>query len=124
MRHFSIDDVKGKVINEGTINARRIRLFASPDCPVKRAAYACGLTMIDPGQMHEEHAHPDSEELILVIQGTGTGRVAGVELAVKPGDLLAIEKGEPHTFTNTGAEQLYLYWVYSPPGPEKRFLDD
>ena len=42
---------------------------------------------------------------------------------MQQGDLIAIEKGEPHQFRNTGAEQLRLLWIYSPPGPEKKFLD-
>lgn len=124
MKKYSVDSVKGKVINEGTINERRIKLFASPYGPAVRTAYGCGMALIDPGQVHEEHAHPDSEELILVVQGTGTGRVGGESITVQPGDLIAIEKGEPHTFANTGTDQLRLYWIYSPPGPEKRFLDD
>ena len=74
MLKFTVDSVKGKVINPGTINERRIKLFASPYSPAKRDAYGCGMALIDPGQVHEEHAHPDSEELIFVVQGTGTGR--------------------------------------------------
>ena len=124
MYKFSVDSVKGKVINEGTVNERRIKLFASPNSKAKRDAYGCGMALIDPGQIHEEHVQPDSEELIFVVQGTGFGKVGGAELTIKPGDLIAIEKGEPHTFTNNGTEQLRLYWVYSPPGPEKKFLDE
>ena len=30
MLKFTVDSVKGKVINPGTINERRIKLFASP----------------------------------------------------------------------------------------------
>lgn len=124
MQQFSVDDIKGKVINSGTINERRIKLFASPDARVKRNDYGCGMAIIDPGQVHEEHAHPTSEELILVVQGVGTARIGGKDITVKPMDIVGIDKGEPHTFTNTGNEQLKLYWVYSPPGPEKKFLDD
>lgn len=82
------------------------------------------MALIEPGQVHEEHMHPDSEELIFVVQGVGEGRVGGQPVSIKANDLLAIAKGEAHTFTNTGAEQLRLLWIYSPPGPEKRFLDD
>ena len=123
MLKFTVDSVKGKVINPGTINERRIKLFASPYSPARRDAYGCGMALIDPGQVHEEHAHPDSKELIFVVHGTGTGRIAGQEVQVQQGDLIAIEKGEPHQFRNTGAEQLRLLWIYSPPGPEKKFLD-
>ncbi|MCD8084276.1 MAG: cupin domain-containing protein [Clostridiales bacterium] len=124
MRKFSVDEVKGVVINEGTVHERCVKLLASPDCLVKREGYACGMAVIDPGQIHEEHAHDQSQELILVFRGTGIGRIAGEEISLAPGDLIAIEKGEPHTFSNTGSETLYLYWIYSPPGAEKKFLTE
>ena len=118
MLKFTVDSVKGKVINPGTINERRIKLFASPYSPAKRDAYGCGMALIDPGQVHEEHAHPDSEELIFVVQGTGTGRIAGQEVQVQPGDLIAIEKGEPHQFRNTGAAPAALDLLAARAGKE------
>ena len=124
MQKFAIKDVKGKQINEGTIHERCIKLFTSPDprALIQRASYGCGMTIMEPGQVHEEHAHPDSEELILVVQGTGTARIGGKEVTVAPMEVIGIDKGEPHTFTNTGAVPLCLYWVYTPPGPEVKFI--
>jgi len=122
MRQLSIADIRGKAINEGTINERLIKLIASPKGPILRKEYGCGVTIIAPGQAHEEHAHPDSEELILVLQGVGVGKVGEQDVKIMPRDLIAIDKGEPHQFTNTGNEELLLYWIYSPSGPEVRFL--
>jgi mannose-6-phosphate isomerase-like protein (cupin superfamily) len=124
MRHLSISDIRGKVINPGTVNERLIKLLASPKGPIVRKEYGCGVTIVTPGQIHEEHAHPDSEELILVLQGTGTGKVSGQEIQIGPRDIVAISKGESHQFANTGSEELILYWIYSPSGPEVRFLDE
>ncbi len=123
METFSAEDFHGVVIHENTVNEREVRLFASPDCPVRRENFACGMAVIASGQVHEEHVHPDSDELILVYQGQGTGTVGGKELTISRGDVIAIDRGEPHTFTNTGREDLCLYWVYSPPGPEKKYMN-
>jgi quercetin dioxygenase-like cupin family protein len=123
MRHLSISDIRGKTINQGTVHERLIKLLASPKGPVVRKEYGCGVTIVPPGQIHEEHSHPDSEELILVLQGTGIGNVGGQEIRVEPRDIIAIDKAEPHQFVNTGSEELILYWTYSPSGPEVRFLD-
>ena len=124
MLQFSLDDIKGKVINEDTINERRIKLIASPKSPARRDQYGCGMAVIPPGHVHEQHAHPDSEELIFVVQGTGTGVVGGKTISFKPMDFIALDKGESHTFTNTGTQEALFYWIYSPSGPEVRFLDD
>jgi mannose-6-phosphate isomerase-like protein (cupin superfamily) len=123
LRHFAIDDIKGKEINSGTINQRRIKLLASPQSPAKREQYSCGMAIIPAGHIHEEHAHPTSEELIYVVSGTGDAKIGGVEFVVGPGQIIAIDKGEAHQFFNTGPDELRLLWIYAPPGPEIRFLD-
>ncbi len=121
--YFSVDDIKGMEINEGTIHQRRIKLFASPKSPVKRDEYGCGMAIIPVGHVHEEHAHAESQELIYVLQGTGTAIIGGKKIDIAPDHIVAIDKGEPHQFFNTGKEEMRLYWVYSPSGPEVRFLD-
>jgi mannose-6-phosphate isomerase-like protein (cupin superfamily) len=123
MLHFSIDDIKGKEINSGTINQRRIKLLASPKSPAKRDEYSCGMAIIPAGHVHEPHAHDASEELIYVVSGTGVAKVGGNEFTVGSGQMIAIDKGEAHQFFNTGPDELRLLWIYSPPGPEIRFLD-
>ena len=125
MLHFSVNEIKGKVINQGTVNERRIQLIASPKSPAKHDAYGCGIATIQPGHVHEEHAHTASEELIYVLSGKGSGVICGKEtITLKPGDIVSLDKGESHRFTNTGKDDLRLYWIYSPSGPEVRFLDD
>lgn len=124
MLHFSINDIKGKRINEGTIHERRIKLIASPKSPARREQYGCGMAIIPAGHVHEEHAHDHSEELIYVVSGKGTGVVGSRKIEIQAGDIIAIEKGEAHQFSNAGREELRLYWIYSPSGPEVRFLDD
>ena len=125
MQQYAIKDVKGVQINEGTIHERCIKLFASSDPRAKiQRPYGCGMTIMEPGQVHEEHAHPDSEEMILVVQGTGTARIGGKEITIAPMEVIGIDKGEPHTFANTGDTHLCMYWVYTPPGPETKFIVD
>ncbi|CAB1244698.1 Cupin_2 domain-containing protein [Ruminococcaceae bacterium BL-6] len=125
MLHFSVNEIKGKVISRGTVNERRIQLIASPKSPAKREGYGCGITTIPPGHVHEEHAHAASEELIYVLSGEGSGVVGGKQaIPLRPGDVISLEKGEPHQFVNTGRDELRLYWIYSPSGPEVRFLDE
>jgi len=124
MQKYSINKVNGKIINEGTVNEREIKLFVSPDprALIRREEFGCGITVIQPKQIHEEHFHPDSEEVILVVSGTGTARIGGKEVTVQPMEVIGVDKGEPHMFTNNGDIPLQLYWIYTPPGPEKKFI--
>lgn len=124
MLHFTLDNIEGNDINQGTINERKIKLLASPKSPAKRDEYGCGMAIIPVGHTHEEHAHEMNEELIYVISGEGYGIIEGNKIDIAAGHIIAIDKKERHSFYNTGREELKLLWIYSPSGPEVRFLDD
>jgi len=76
------------------------------------------MMTLRPGQStsdHVENEHPRCEQWLYVIKGTGRATVAKRTVALKPGSLLLIEKGEPHKITNTGRAQLVTLNVYVPP---------
>ncbi len=54
------------------------------------------------------HFHHAEEEMFIVLEGTGTLRVAGEMLPVKPGDVIFIPPGPeyPHQIINTSAAPL------------------
>lgn len=113
----------GKSINDDSIHQRVVRILASPHSPISREHYSVGMSAIPSGHVHEEHAHEHNRELIVVLQGSGKGVIAGETFTVSAGSVIAIEPGEAHTFSNTGDEDLQLLWIYDPPGAEARFLD-
>lgn len=78
----------------------------------------CGILKIFPGQGHEPHVHEDSEEIILVLEGTGehhyiledgTARV----FQVGPGDVLWMDRGQLHSTGNKSNHVLKVFVVYT-----------
>ena len=61
-----------------------------------------------PGQIAISHAHRDMSEVFFVSAGTGKIRIDEVEYPLAPGVCVAVEVGETHEITNTGAENLVL----------------
>ena len=120
MQHFSLDDVAGVTINK-QINERRIKVLASPTSSIKRQQFSVGMSLIEPGKIHEEHKHDGNEELIVVMGGEGMAKIAGQEFAVGYGSVIAIDPGDYHGFVNTGHQPLILLWIYDPPGAESKF---
>lgn len=55
-----------------------------------------------------EHIHPLQEERFEVISGTLRGRVAGKELSGNPGDKFVVPAGTPHTWWNSGDDELHF----------------
>ncbi len=67
------------------------------------------------------HTHEDSDELLYILKGGGTLRLDGRNLALSPKMAVWIPKGVEHSFT-AGEGGVEAVQVYSPGGPEQRFL--
>ena len=73
-----------------------------------------------PGQGHERHNHPDADEILYVLAGTGDQMVDDDQtFAVRPGHTVWIPKGAFHSTLNTGWEPMVLLAIYAPGGAEE-----
>ena len=73
-----------------------------------------------PGQGHERHNHPDADEILYVLAGTGEQMVDDTTtFEVRPGHTVWIPKAAFHSTLNTGWEPLVLLAVYAPGGAEE-----
>jgi oxalate decarboxylase/phosphoglucose isomerase-like protein (cupin superfamily) len=73
-----------------------------------------------PGQGHERHNHPDADEILYVLAGTGEQMVDDDQtFAVGAGDTVWIPMGAFHSTLNTGWEPLSLLAIYAPAGAEQ-----
>lgn len=67
-----------------------------------------------PGGRTILHAHPKTEEIYYILQGTGRMQVGNETSTVGPGDAIAIPPGSPHTIQNTGEETLVFLCCCAP----------
>ena len=75
-----------------------------------------GRTVLKPGARHERHLHPNCDEFLVVMSGSGhihtnTGREPS-----KAGDVIFTPRGNWHGFDNTGDEDVLLIWGWSGAG--------
>ena len=68
---------------------------------------------------HVENEHPNAEQWLFVVSGTGRATVSRRTVQIKERSLLLIEKGEPHKITNTGRSPLVTLNLYVPPAYTK-----
>lgn len=67
------------------------------------------------------HSHRANEELVVVLEGTGTLRLGAERLALKTGDVVALPAGGPqtaHQVINTGGGELRYLCVSTMVAPE------
>ena len=73
------------------------------------------IMTIPPGGEIGEEVHPDTDQILTFVSGTGKATVSGAEKNVAAGDLVVVPAGLKHNFVNTGPNPLILYTVYGPP---------
>lgn len=73
--------------------------------------------VIPPGDAEggPDNRHRGADQWLFVVDGEGTAIVEGKRIALKPGSLLTIEKGERHEIRNTGDGLLRTLNFYYPP---------
>lgn len=95
-----------------------IKWFVSPGS-TPGAAITFGEVVLLPGKGHDRHNHPESEEILYVLSGSGEQTVAdGEPFAVGPGATIYIPTAVYHSTVNTGWEPLRLLALYNPGGAE------
>lgn len=74
-----------------------------------------GIVRINPGQKNALHLHPNCEELLYVLSGSGESIVADKTVLLHPGDLVRIPARVLHQATVTSKEPLVAVISYSSP---------
>ena len=70
---------------------------------------------IPPGGEIGDEVHPETDQLLLFVEGRGEARLDGEKSQVGPNDLVFVRSGTRHNFVNTGDGPLRLITVYAPP---------
>src|SRR5215467_11645175 len=94
---------------------RRLRWLIS-DRTIKAAHCSACLIRVPPGEkVRPAHSHPNGDEVIYVIQGTGRVLVAGEVSPVKEGTTVLFPQGAIHMLHNTGTEEMKVVCFFAPP---------
>ena len=65
--------------------------------------------------MRPAHSHPNGEEVIYIISGSGRVLVDGEVTAVTEGSAVLFPRGKVHMVHNTGAEEMRIVCFFAPP---------
>jgi mannose-6-phosphate isomerase-like protein (cupin superfamily) len=97
------------------VNTRSARGFFTIVGHTRRSQAA--TMILRPGQSTggEDNIHPDADQWLYVVSGSGRAVVDGRTHPLKAGSLLLIEAGETHEISNPQREPLVTINVYAPP---------
>ena len=63
------------------------------------------------GGTHEHHLHPDAEEVVIVMSGSGWHRVGDDIYDITPGDVVFVPRNTAHSACCTSDEDMVILWV-------------
>jgi len=70
---------------------------------------------IPPGGEIGEEVHPDTDQVLVFVDGEGEARLGSEATPVRANDLVFVRAGTRHNFVNTGPRELRLITMYAPP---------
>lgn len=95
---------------------RRSREIVSGSGGAESTLRLVEISVPEPGsEPRPPHWHPDSEEVIHVLEGEGVTWVDGQEFPMQAGDTIRIAAGERHVTRNTGGEPLRMLCYFPRP---------
>lgn len=124
---FMVRDAEGRLVDRREQPAPVRRLAETPVPPERaclRTIQFVHHVVIPPGGRHvnELHVHPDAEELIVIMKGSGHLRVGGEQSAVEAGDVAYVPPDAEHVLTNDGDDLLMALFINAPVGAALRSL--
>ena len=101
-------------------SAERVEPFVTKDGSTIRELHHTSLqslaeATLEPDEATTRHYHRASEEIYVVLKGSGSLEVDGETRTVRPGDAVLIPPGAWHTLENTGTSELRILCACAPP---------
>ena len=112
--------MKLPIVDENTIDAtelpgRRLRWIVTNENTNAQHCTMC-VIQVQPGQtVRPAHSHPNGEEVIYIVQGSGRVMIDGVVEPVKEGCAVLFPQGSIHMLQNSGDKEMKVACFFAPP---------
>ena len=94
---------------------RRMRWLVSKDAVNAKNCSTC-VIRVSPGEkVTPAHSHPNGEEVIYIVSGSGRVLVDGDVTSVRPGSTVVFPRGKVHMVHNTSTEEMKIVCFFAPP---------
>ncbi len=105
-------------------HVRELKVLISPTIHTEAQNLAIGMTILPPGYCSSFHSHEGEDETWIIFSGKGEVRVEERIEQVSQDSVIFLPRRKRHQITNVGSEPLRMFWIYTPPGPERSILEE
>ncbi len=104
-------------------HVRDLKVLISPSLQDGVEDLSVGMTILPPGNASSFHSHDVESETWIIVAGEGEVLVGEEREPVGPESVVFLPRDVKHQIINTGQETLRLFWIYTPPGGERKVLE-
>lgn len=94
---------------------RELRWLVAPDALHAQYCSACVIRVAPGDKVRPAHSHPNGEEVIYIIRGTGRVLVGSDVQPVRAGTTVLFPRGVVHMLHNTGDVEMKVVCFFAPP---------
>ena len=111
---MSVPVVHEDDIEELVLPGRNLRWLVTAERLNSLHMSVCVIRVAPGETVRPAHSHPNGEETIYIIQGTGRVLVSGEVAAVREGSAVLFPQGAVHMLQNTGKEEMKVVCFFAP----------
>lgn len=101
-------------VEELNLPGRDLRWLVTPELLNAQHLSVC-MIRVAPGQtVRPAHSHPNGEEVIYIIKGSGRVFLHGEIAAVREGTAVLFPQGQVHMLQNNGTEEMKVICFFAP----------
>ncbi len=93
---------------------RFMRWLANENSLAAKNLSVCVIRVLPGETVRPAHSHPNSEELIYIINGSGKVMIEGEVGDVRAGSAILFEQGKIHMLKNTGSIEMKVICFFAP----------
>ena len=94
---------------------RQLKWLVAPDAIPANNCSACVIRVAPGERVRPAHSHPNGEEVIYIMTGSGRALIGNDVHKVRAGMAVLFPQGVVHMLHNTGAEEMKVVCFFAPP---------
>jgi quercetin dioxygenase-like cupin family protein len=112
---MSVPVIHESEVEELDLPGRRFRWLVAEDRIQSKYSSVCVIRVAPGDKVRPAHSHPQGEEVIYIISGSGRVLVEGEVAQVRAGSTVLFPQGAVHMLHNTGTEEMKVVCFFAPP---------
>jgi len=111
---MSVPTLHESDVEELDIPGRRLRWLVADDGIKAENCSVCVIRVSPGDRVRPAHSHPEGEEVIYIMTGSGRVLVDGEVSSVRAGSVVLFPQGKPHMLHNTGSDEMKVVCFFAP----------